>query len=133
GGRSLALETAIILAEQGKEVFVVSHSGIGGRRGPDEKLTYRQLVKRLVELRIPLYLNTTVLEITQANLVVRMENEIVSLPAGTVIQAVGVGPVDTLAKELEGVVPEVYTVGDCVQPGNAAQATFGAARLALKI
>ena len=44
-----------------------------------------------------------------------------------------VGPVDTLAKELEGTGPEVYTVGDCVQPGNAAQATFGAARLALKI
>ncbi len=42
-------------------------------------------------------------------------------------------PVDTLVKEIEDIVPEVYTVGDCVQPGNAAQATFGAARLALEI
>lgn len=133
GGRSLGMELAIILAEEGKEVTLVSRSGLGGKRGPDEKLTYRALMRRLIELHIPLYLNTTVLEITEGSVVVRLGDEVLALPADTVVLAIGVEPVDTLAHELEGVVPEVYAIGDCVQPGNAAQATFGAARLALKI
>jgi NADPH-dependent 2,4-dienoyl-CoA reductase/sulfur reductase-like enzyme len=133
GGRSLGMEVAIFLAEQGKEVTLVSRSGLGGKRGPDEKITHRALVKRLIELRIPMYLNTTVLEITEGAVVTRLGDELLALPADTVVLAIGAEPVDTLVQELEGLAPEVYTIGDCVQPGNAAQATFGAARLALKI
>ena len=133
GGRSLGMEVAILLAEQGKEVTLVSRSALGGKRGPDEKITHRALMRRLVELRIPTYLNATLVEITEGSIVVGVGDEILSLPADTVVLAIGVEPVDTLVKEIEGIVPEAYTVGDCVQPGNAAQATFGAARLALEI
>ena len=134
GGRSLGMEVAILLAEQGREVTLVSRSALGGKRGPDEKITHRALMRRLIELRIPTYLNTTLLEITgESTIVVRVGDEILSLPADTVVLAIGVEPVDKLVKEIEEVVPEVYAVGDCVQPGNAAQATFGAAKLALKI
>lgn len=133
GGRSLGMELAIFLAEQGSEVTLVSRSALGGRRGPDEKIIHRALMRRLVELRIPTHLNTTLLEITEGSTVVRVGDEILSLPADTVVLAIGVAPVDTLVKEIEGIIPEVYTVGDCVQPGNAAQATSGAARLALEI
>jgi 2-enoate reductase len=133
GGRSLGMEVAILLAEQGNEVNLVSRSALGGKRGPDEKITHRALMRRLVELRIPTYLNATLLEITEGSAVLRMVDEILSLPADTVILAIGVEPIDTLLREVEGIVPEVYAVGDCVQPGNAAQATFGAARLALGI
>jgi 2,4-dienoyl-CoA reductase (NADPH2) len=133
GGRSLGMEVAILLAEQGKEVNLVSRSALGGKRGPDEKMTYRALMRYLVELRIPMYLNATLLEIVEGSAVLCMADEIFSLPADTVVLAIGVKPVDTLLGEIEGIVPEVYSVGDCVQPGNAAQATFGAARLALEI
>ena len=133
GGRSLGMETAIFLAERGRSVTLVSRSGLGGKRGPDEKITFRALMRRLVELRIPVYLNTTVLEITEDSIVIRLGDEVLSLPADTVVLAIGTEPVDTLVKEIEGIVPEVYTLGDCVQPGNGSQATFAAARLALKI
>ncbi|MFC1964761.1 FAD-dependent oxidoreductase [Chloroflexota bacterium] len=133
GGRLLGIEAAILLTEQGNEVTLVSRSGLGGKKGPDEKITYRALMRRLVELRIPVYLNTAVLEVTEANVIVRMRDEVVSLPADTIVLAIGMEPVDKLVQDLEGIVPEIYTVGDCVQPGNAAQATFGAARLAIKI
>jgi 2,4-dienoyl-CoA reductase-like NADH-dependent reductase (Old Yellow Enzyme family)/thioredoxin reductase len=133
GGRSLGMEVAILLAEQGKEVNLVSRSALGGKRGPDEKMTHRALMRCLVELRIPMYLNATLLEIVEGSAVLCMADEIFSLPADTVILAIGVKPVDTLLGEIEGIIPEVYSVGDCVQPGNAAQATFGAARLALEI
>ncbi len=133
GGSILAMETAVLLAEQGKEVTLVSHSGLGGRKGPDDMITFRGLLRRLVQLRIPLYLNAAILEVDGNSLIIRLGGEILALPADTIILAVGVQPLDGLADEIKGLVPEVYTIGDCVMPGNAAQATFSAARMALKL
>jgi len=133
GGRVLGMETALLLAEQGKEVCLVSRSSLGGRKGADEKITFRALLRELVRLRIPLYLNAVVLEITPGAVMVGLGEEILALPADTVVQAIGVRAEDRLAAELKGVVPEIYTIGDCVQPGCASQATFSAARLALRL
>lgn len=71
------------------------------------------------------------LEIAKSSTVVRMGNQVISLWSDTVVLAVGAKPVDRLARELEGSAPEIHTIRDCLQPGNAAQAMFGAARLAL--
>jgi len=133
GGSILGIEVAAMLAEQGKEVTLVSHGGLGGRKGPDEKIIFRALMRRLFDFRIPIYLNTEVLEITKTCVILSLDSEIFSIPADTVILAIGVKSVDQLAKELQGLVPEIYMVGDCVVPGNAAQATFGAARVAAEI
>ena len=133
GGRSLGMETAVFLAEHGRSVILVSRSGLGGKRGPDEKIAHRALLRRIIELGIPTYPHTPVLEITGDSVVVRVAGEIVALPADTVVLAVGVEAVDGLAGELEGSVAEVHMIGDCLQPGNAAQAVFGAARLATQL
>jgi len=133
GGSILGIEVAALLAEQGKEVSLISHGRLGGRKGPEEKITFRALMKRLLDFRIPMYLKTDILEITKDFVILSLDGEIFSLPADTVILAVGVRPVDQIAEELEGLVPDIYKVGDCVVPGNAAQATFGAARLATEI
>lgn len=133
GGSILGMETAVMLAERGKEVSLVSHSGLGGRKGPDDMITFRGLMRRLVQLRIPIYLNADILEISDHSLSIRLSNEIISLSCDTVVLAIGVQPVDKLVTELKGIVPEIYSIGDCVMPGNAAQATFSAARLALKV
>jgi len=114
-------------------VTIVCRSGLGGRRGSDEKITHRALLQRLVERRIPVYANTAVLEIGLESVTVRLGDEITALPCRSVVLAVGTTPVDGLVGELEGAVPEVYTVGDCVQPGTAARAAYSAARLALQI
>jgi len=133
GASILAMETAVLLAEKNKEVILVSHSGLGGRRGPDDLITFRGLMKRIIQLRIPLYLNTPHIEIFDEYLSIKSGTEIYSLPSDTVVLASGVQPVDTLAGELKGVAPEIYLIGDCIQPGNAAQATFSAARLASEL
>ena len=67
------------------------------------------------------------------SLVLNLGGEIISLPYDVVITAIGVRPADKLSEELKGIVPEIYLIGDCMQPGNAAQATFSAARLTLKL
>ena len=133
GGSMLGIEVAILLAEQGKEVALVEQFGLGGRKGPSEKRTYRTLVNRLIELRIPLYTSTTAMEIIEHDVIIGMGQEVFSLPADTVVLAIGAEPVNRLVQELEGAVPQVYAIGDCVEPSDAAEATYMAAGLALEI
>lgn len=133
GGRFLGIEMAIQMAEQGKQVALVSRGRLGGQKGRGDMMTFRTLQRRLVELGIPVYLNTVVLEVTQTGVIVDLAGEVLALPASTVVVAVGSEPETKLAQELEGLVPEIHMIGDCVEPRHAAAATFDAAKLASKI
>ena len=130
GGRYTALETALMLAEQGKDVSVVTRAAFGLTL---ERVTFRTLLKRLIDLRVPMYPNTAVLEIVEKHVVMRYNGEVLELPANTVALAVGMRSENRLAQELEGIVPEVYAVGDCVKPRNAASVAYQAAQVAAKI
>jgi 2,4-dienoyl-CoA reductase-like NADH-dependent reductase (Old Yellow Enzyme family)/thioredoxin reductase len=132
GGRFIGMELAVWLAEQGKEVSLVTRTRLGGRVAV-ERFTYRTLTRQLIELRVPLYLDTSVLEITENGVVIGLGEEVFFLPADTVVLAVGVEPDNKLAQELEGVVPEVYTIGDCNEPLDAAAAVYDAAKIAFNI
>jgi 2,4-dienoyl-CoA reductase (NADPH2) len=133
GSTIVAMETAVLLASQGKEVILVSPGNLGGRKGPDDLITYRGLLRRILHLRVPLYLNSLVLEGAPKDILIRFGEEILSIPCDTLVLATGVQPVDKLAAELKGLGPEVYAIGDCMMSGNAAQATFSAARLIMKL
>jgi len=133
GGRFIGMEVAIMLAEQGQAVSLATLRGLGQNGSKLEGMTFRSLVRRLIELRVPLYIHTAAVEITDDKVVIGWGDDIFSLPADTVIMAVGARPNDSLARELDDVVPEVYTIGDCDAPRDAAAATYQAARLAAKI
>jgi 2,4-dienoyl-CoA reductase-like NADH-dependent reductase (Old Yellow Enzyme family)/thioredoxin reductase len=133
GARFNAVEVAIMLAEQGKEVSLVSRGRLGGKKGPEETFSFKSLSRRLLELGIPQYLNTPVLEIIENSVVINWEGEVLYLPADTVVLAVGARSDNALAQELKGLVPEVYKIGDAVSPRDAASATYDAARIAEKI
>jgi len=133
GARFNAIEVAIMLAEQGKQVSIVSRGKLGGKKGPQNTFVFKTLIRRLLELGIPLYLNTPVLEIAQGSVVIDWQGEIVFLPAETVVLAVGAQSENRLEQELKGLVPEVYSIGDCEKPRDASIATFSAARVAEKI
>lgn len=130
GGRSTAMETTLLLADQGEEVSLVTRGelGIGVQR-----MTLRGLLKKLIEKGIPLYLHTPVLEIRESSILVRIGQEVASLPADSVISALGMYPENSLVTELEGLVAEIYSVGDCVKPRNAASVAYQASKLAAKI
>jgi len=133
GSNMLGMELSVSLAENGHDITLVSHGRLGGRKGPDEKITFRTLMRRIIDQKIPLYLNTKILEITGTHLILGLDDEIITLPADTIVLAVGAVSQYGLADQLKEIVPEVYTVGDCVVLGNAAQAIYGAAHLAIKI
>ena len=73
------------------------------------------------------------MEITDRSVVFSMAGEIYTLPADTVILAVGMRSENKLAQELEGVVAELHAVGDCVRPRDAAEVAYQAARVAAQI
>jgi pyruvate/2-oxoglutarate dehydrogenase complex dihydrolipoamide dehydrogenase (E3) component len=77
--------------------------------------------------------HTAALEIFPGGVIIGWEEEVFSLPADTVILAVGAQSDNKLARELEGVIPEIYSIGDCVAPSDAAAAVYQAARMAAKI
>ncbi len=55
------------------------------------------------------------------------------IPADTVIIATGYIPNDTLSKHLNGLVPEVYTIGDCVKVRTALEAVHEGFKLGLTV
>ena len=133
GGNLLGLELAASLVAAGKRVTLVSHGRLGGRKGADDKILFRDLMRKLIEARVPIYANVKIIEVIPQKLLIESESEVLTLLADTVILAVGVTPLSQLAEAFTPNELTVYTVGDCIMPGNAAQAIFSAARLAGKI
>jgi pyruvate/2-oxoglutarate dehydrogenase complex dihydrolipoamide dehydrogenase (E3) component len=130
GGRFIGMEVAIMLAEQGRQVSLVTQAGLGEDGIRLEPMTYRALARRLVELRVPLYLHSRVVEITSKAVMMTLGDDIFPLPADTVILAIGMRPENKLARELEGQVPKLYMLGDCVKPKDAAAVAVQAGQLA---
>jgi 2,4-dienoyl-CoA reductase-like NADH-dependent reductase (Old Yellow Enzyme family)/thioredoxin reductase len=137
GARSLGMEVAIQLAEQGKKVSVVSRGRLGGTLRytslPVEAFVHRALVKRLINLRIPVYPHCPVREIARRGVYIEIGEDLLLLEADTVVLAVGARPDNKLAEELQDSVPEIFKIGDCSQPRNAREATDEATEVALGI
>jgi pyruvate/2-oxoglutarate dehydrogenase complex dihydrolipoamide dehydrogenase (E3) component len=62
-----------------------------------------------------------------------LDDDVFSLPADTVILATGMRSENRLAEELKGLVPHLYTLGDCVKPKDAAAVASSAGQLAAVI
>jgi 2,4-dienoyl-CoA reductase-like NADH-dependent reductase (Old Yellow Enzyme family) len=133
GGRFVGMEVAIWLAQKGKEVSLISRAGLGQNGSNLEKRTFQTLARRLIELRVPLYLHAAILEIKQHAVMTALGDQVFAIPADKVILAVGMQPENGLGQELQGVVGEVHMVGDCVRPRDAAEVAYQAAMLASSI
>jgi len=129
GGGEVGAELAWFLAEQGKKVTIVEMTyGVAN----DMNLFSRfYLLDKLSELGVETLTNTTVTEVTDKGVVtVDAGGQKGTVEADTVALAVGFTCDSGLAERLKGEVPEVYTVGDCVQPGKIRGAIHSAARVA---
>jgi len=111
----------------------VTQAGLGENGAKLEQMTFRTVARRLLDLRVPLYLHSKVLEITERAVIMTLGENIYPLEADTVVLALGMRREDQLARELEGVVPELHTLGDCVHPRDAAVVSLRAGELAARI
>jgi 2-enoate reductase len=121
GGGMVGCETGRYLAEQGKKVTVIE---ILGRMANDMFfMTRRRLMDGLRSKKVTLLTSATCEEIKEGSVqVTTADGKKETIPADTVIIAVGYKANDSLYKALEGKVPEIYCVGNSAQPRRILEA-----------
>jgi len=120
GGRIVGLDTALYLAEKGRNVSVVTRSKIARDIGHNLKLSFLEL---LVKHRVRLYPNSVLDSITKKGVNLWWDsgeppvkdNVFYFLPTDTVVLATGARSENRLGDELSGLMPEVYRIGDCAE------------------
>ena len=135
GGDVPAMETAWQLAEQGRHVSIVSDRAMGEGDSQDklDPNLYRTLLRKLIDLGVYMYPHCLVYEIRDEVVHLNYNFNLVYLKRNTVVLAPGRRSVNTLAEGLQGVVPEVYAIGDCVSPRDAMEAIREGALIGRKI
>jgi NAD(H)-dependent 7beta-hydroxy-3-oxo-delta4-cholenoic acid oxidoreductase len=92
------------------------------------------LLDRLREKRVHVIVRARVKEILDDGVVFERDGQEETLRGFEyVILAMGAKRVDTLSKEIQGKVPEVYIIGDAAQPRRALEATAGGAEIGRRI
>jgi 2,4-dienoyl-CoA reductase-like NADH-dependent reductase (Old Yellow Enzyme family)/thioredoxin reductase len=129
GGGEVGSELAWFLAEKGKKVTIVEM--LGGVAMDMNMFSRFYLLDKLAELGIEMLINTTAQQVTDKGVVaVDMEGNKQVIEADTVILATGFRSNNGLERKLKGTIPEVYTIGDCVNPGKIWGAIDSASRIA---
>ena len=121
GGGMVGCETGHYLAEQGKTVTIIE---ILKRMANDMLLmTRRRLMDGLRNKKVTLLAGATCEEIKADSIrVTTGEGKKETIPADTVIIAVGYNANDSLCKTLEGKVHEIYCIGNSAKPRRILEA-----------
>ncbi|MBW1772632.1 MAG: FAD-dependent oxidoreductase [Deltaproteobacteria bacterium] len=149
GGNAVGLETALYLANQGTVSPEILHFLVANRAESWETLealisqgnrdvTVVEMAKKagqdigmstrwtvMAELRrlgVKILTGAKALAVTEKGLDITRAGNNEPLPADTVVIAAGSAPENSLARQLGGVVSEVYTIGDAKEPRNALEA-----------
>ncbi|MEE8418496.1 MAG: FAD-dependent oxidoreductase [Dehalococcoidales bacterium] len=120
GGRLVGLDTALYLAERGKNVSIVTRSKIARGISHNFKLTF---LGKLVEYGINVYPDTVVDSITPNGVNLWWDGGeppahdyvFYHIKADTVVLATGAKSETRPGDELSGLIPEVYRIGDCAE------------------
>jgi len=132
GGGMVGCETGHYLAEQGKTVTIIE---ILKRMANDMFfMSRRRLMDGLRSKKVNLLTSTTCEEIKEGTVqVTTAEGKKETIPADTIIIAVGYKADDHLYKAMEGKVPEIYCIGDSSVPRRILEATSEGYRTGLAL
>jgi len=131
GGGLVGTETALHLAENGHDMALVEMlPKIMNGVAVTDVLAYND---RIAKVDMDIHTNTRLVEVKEKEIVVECKKQIFSIPADTVILAIGLKAQQSLYEQLEEAGKEVYLVGDAVKPGKILDAFHTAYRAAVKI
>jgi 2-enoate reductase len=119
GGGLVGCETALWLAQEGKQVTVVEmlpEFMTGGLTVPG--MNKLMLLDLLALNKVNMLTGAKVEAVTDAGIMAFNGHEHRVIPADTVVLAAGLKPDNKLYRSLTGKVELVYSVGDCTQPRN---------------
>ena len=138
GGRIVGIGTALFLAEKGKKVSIITRSQIARGLGRNLKPA---LFDSLLKYGVQLYPYSTPDSITENGVNIwwnsgdaqARDNVFAFLKADTIVLAVGSKNENRLAEQLNGLMSEVYPIGDCAGKRNVFAAMRGGSEVAQKI
>jgi len=132
GGGMVGCETGHYLAEKGKKVTMIE---VLRRMAADmAPMARRRLMDGLRGRQVTLLTSATCEEIAEGSVTVTTgEGNKETIPADTVILAVGYRANDELSQALEGKVSEVYCIGDASQPQRIRESVNGGYRTGLSL
>jgi len=131
GGGMVGCETAAYLARQGKKVTIVEMMKQLVPEGINAG-SMMWLLDLIKESKVEVLTKAKLLEVTRKGAIVDTGGSKMELKADSIVLALGFKSESPLRKDLEGRVPELFAVGDCVQPRNILNAMwegFHASRL----
>jgi 2,4-dienoyl-CoA reductase (NADPH2) len=120
GGRYIGIETAISLAQQNKKVSLVTRRRLGRDIGNAANLAMMRDL--LIEHSVYIYPDSEVMEISDRGVLSVNFGSLFFLKADTVVLASGFKPEKGLIEKLSPLVPDIYAIGDCVEPKDALEA-----------
>lgn len=131
GGGLIGTETAIWLAEQGHGVSLVEMlPEIMNGVAATDCMAYQE---RIAGAGMAVYTNARLEKIGEKEITVKMRKGERSIPADTVVIAVGLKARQSLYEELLADGKKAYLIGDAVKPGKIFDAFHTAYKLAVKI
>jgi 2,4-dienoyl-CoA reductase-like NADH-dependent reductase (Old Yellow Enzyme family)/pyruvate/2-oxoglutarate dehydrogenase complex dihydrolipoamide dehydrogenase (E3) component len=134
-GGNYGAETALSLANEGKEVVMVEESDTINRPIYIQDLYSRsfQLDRMVEEANIVVMLDTKVVEISDAGVTVENADGKTIVECDSVIMAYNRKPKTALYESLKGLASKVYAAGDCVAPRDIFHSIDDGAYYARKI
>ncbi|MBW1893641.1 MAG: FAD-dependent oxidoreductase [Deltaproteobacteria bacterium] len=124
-------ESAIRLTQQGKKVIVFEMLDKIGR---DIGRTSRWTIIQSLRLHdVEMHSFAEVIRITESGVVYMQDGEERKVGADTVVIAAGTQPETALFEAAKDIVPEIYRVGDCIEPRMIMDAVHEAAEVGRKI
>jgi 2,4-dienoyl-CoA reductase-like NADH-dependent reductase (Old Yellow Enzyme family)/thioredoxin reductase len=142
GGRLVGLDTALFLAEKGKNVSIVTRSKIA--RGAIIQTVKLDIMEQLVKYKVRLYPDSTIDSITQKGINIIWDSgepllrgspryELIFLKADTIVLAIGAKSNRKLGEQLTGYMPEVYIIWDAAEPRSVLDAIYEGSEVGRKI
>ncbi|MDR2501882.1 MAG: FAD-dependent oxidoreductase [Oscillospiraceae bacterium] len=127
GGGLVGCESAVYLAREGYAVTIIEAEGELAR---DANPRHRPMLLELLRENAKILVNTRAEEIGETVIITKTGE---SIPADTVIIAVGQRPRFAAAEALRNIIPETAFVGDCVAARTIREATFRGYHAALDL
>ena len=129
GGGLVGCETALYLAQKDKNVTIVEV--LADIASEAYKANSKYLLKMLAEANVKILTETSVVGVTDKGVVIADRNgKRSTLEADTIVYAIGFEPCDNFSEALREIVPEVYAIGDCVEPRKVLDAVWEGFRFA---
>ena len=122
GGGRVGCETAELLAKLGKEITVVRMTGYGRLAGDIGVFTRKFFLAELHQWPIVIENDSAVERITREGVIIKKNGQSILVNADSVVLSPAPSSNGQLAEQINGLVTELYIIGDCAKPRGIADA-----------